>query len=416
MIEADVAIVGAGSAGVAAAVSAAQGGARVVVLERLGACGGQAVSAYVGTVCGLWTVGSSDAPVWACGGWPRAMGERLMADGTRPLRTRDGLWFLPYTPWAFRRLADRALAEARITPWLHATVHGAHREARGFVLDVLAFDRPMRVRAGAVVDVTGHATVAVPLGGVPLDSDGQQAPALVVHVDGLPDGVPSATWSMALLRACTRGVRDGELPADALAISVVPGSVRGRRAAWKLGLRGTLPDDPAAYAACETRGRDALDAILGVLRREDPLWGDLRVVDTAGQVGFRGGRRVRTRHLCTAADIAVRGPRSDGIAAAAWPVEHWGADARPRMVLPEPGAVWEVPAGALEVDGVPGLYVAGRTLGADDEAHASARVIGTCWQTGWAAGALAAGYAAGAARDAVVTSTRAALALGPGVA
>ena len=50
----DVLVVGGGAAGVAAAVVAARRGARVVLAERYGFCGGGAVAGMSGTICGMY--------------------------------------------------------------------------------------------------------------------------------------------------------------------------------------------------------------------------------------------------------------------------------------------------------------------------------------------------------------------------
>ena len=50
----DVLVVGGGAAGVAAAFTAARAGARVLLLEKYGFCGGAAVAGLSGTICGLY--------------------------------------------------------------------------------------------------------------------------------------------------------------------------------------------------------------------------------------------------------------------------------------------------------------------------------------------------------------------------
>ena len=52
----DVLVVGGGAAGVAAAFTAARAGARVLLLEKYGFCGGAAVAGLSGTICGLYAL------------------------------------------------------------------------------------------------------------------------------------------------------------------------------------------------------------------------------------------------------------------------------------------------------------------------------------------------------------------------
>src|ERR1700691_6257710 len=93
-ISCDVLVIGGGSAGVAAAT--AGGGARggVVLLERYGFLGGQATTAQVGTICGLYlqdTTGAEATPV--AGGFAQEFASRLQTTtGTKPLRVDPGLW------------------------------------------------------------------------------------------------------------------------------------------------------------------------------------------------------------------------------------------------------------------------------------------------------------------------------------
>ena len=53
-LDCDVLVVGGGAAGVAAAVIAARRGARVVLVEKYGFCGGGAVAGLSGTICGMY--------------------------------------------------------------------------------------------------------------------------------------------------------------------------------------------------------------------------------------------------------------------------------------------------------------------------------------------------------------------------
>src|SRR5882757_862400 len=58
-ISADICVVGAGIAGVSAALEAARLGRKVVLVDGLPALGGQAVNSIIGTFCGLFSNGHS---------------------------------------------------------------------------------------------------------------------------------------------------------------------------------------------------------------------------------------------------------------------------------------------------------------------------------------------------------------------
>src|SRR5580704_9439817 len=58
-LDTDILVVGGGAAGVAAAFTAARAGARVLLLEKYGFCGGAAVAGLSGTVCGLYAATES---------------------------------------------------------------------------------------------------------------------------------------------------------------------------------------------------------------------------------------------------------------------------------------------------------------------------------------------------------------------
>src|SRR5436190_21540708 len=126
MTDYDVAVVGGGSAGVAAAVASARCGARTLLLERAGCLGGASTLRNVVTYCGLYTLG--DPPRQAVAGVAEEVlqGLRLLGAVTGPQR-HPGV-FVVFEPEAVKRVLDTLCAEAGVEVLLHAFVCEARRE------------------------------------------------------------------------------------------------------------------------------------------------------------------------------------------------------------------------------------------------------------------------------------------------
>src|SRR5436190_23375950 len=151
MIGYDVAVVGGGSAGVAAAIAASRCGARTLLIERAGCLGGASTLRNVVTYCGLYTLG--ETPRQAVMGIAEEVmqGLRRLGAVTGPQRHRGV--FVVFEPEAVKRVLDVLCAEAGIEVLLHAFVRRATREG-GHVVDVSWQDHAGEhtVRARAFVD------------------------------------------------------------------------------------------------------------------------------------------------------------------------------------------------------------------------------------------------------------------------
>ena len=82
----------------------------------------------------------------------------------------------------------------------------------------------------------------------------------------------------------------------------------------------------------------------------------------------------------------------DAVARGAWPIEQWSADGVVRFKYLPSGTPYDIPATALRAARVDNLFMGGKTISADVDAIASARVMGCCLATGAAAGNLAADW------------------------
>jgi hypothetical protein len=101
-------------------------------------------------------------------------------------------------------------------------------------------------------------------------------------------------------------------------------------------------------------------------------------------------------YVLTGDDVLSGKKFPDAVARGAWPIEQWDARGVARFKYLSPGSHYEIPARALQAATVKNLFMAGKTISADVDAIASARVMGICLATGAAAGHLAAAWVSSA--------------------
>ena len=123
-IECDVAVVGGGAAGVAAAIGASRTGAKTVLIERNPYFGGQATNSQVTAYCGFFTRGENyDQVVEGIGG---EVLRRLETYGTnihpRPSKSTGNV-SVSFNPEYVKLVMDQMLLESNVEYFLHAQMY-----------------------------------------------------------------------------------------------------------------------------------------------------------------------------------------------------------------------------------------------------------------------------------------------------
>lgn len=391
----DVIVAGGGSAGVAAAVGAAQAGASVLLVERGGFLGGAATLSQVLAWCGFYPQRPGAVPDLVVGGVGRQALDHLHALGmdVRPYFSASGNWPIRLNPEATKIALDRTLAASGARVALHSAVVGVARSGNRIESITLCDRRGTRsVQAAAYIDATGDAALAFLAGAAPCDhhppgAAGQPA-SCPVRLSGVAPGAP---LDKALRAAALAGIdrRHGraELRADGGLITALPGTGD----LWWLGIEvetNGLDGEDLAQAECD--GRDLAWRAVAALRRHVPGFQAANVAATGPALGIR-----ETRHAASVAPLAQsvldRGLCSaDSVALGGWPMEiHHGPGRTEYRPIGGTG-VYGIALGALQARDLDNLLLAGRALGAEPAAYASARVMGTAFATGHAAGVAAA--------------------------
>lgn len=391
----DVAVVGGGSAGLAAAVTAARAGARVVLLERYGFLGGMGTASLVHTFCGLYLLRDEPGAVLANPGFPTEMAERMIAaTGIGPQRM-GRVDVLPQHPVEFVRIADElVLAEPTLELALHTEVLSVERDGGRWKIKAGGRGGERWISATSLVDASGDAVVAGFLGSGSemTESPCLQRPAYVFGVQGVGEfgdaqRLETAGWIVA-------GVRKGELPVAAMGLSF-RGSGRKGEVFGSLDLTGGEelagydPLDAGCLTVLEMEGRQIAMQVMGCLRERTGIWKEGYVSHWPVRAGVRESRRWIGEQVLTGEDLLKGNRFADEVALATWPMEFRETAKGPKLRYPEGNRPAGIPLGCLKPRGTDHLWVAGRCISTDHEAQASIRVMGTSFATGEAAGRAA---------------------------
>ncbi|MBI3892381.1 MAG: FAD-dependent oxidoreductase [Candidatus Wallbacteria bacterium] len=412
----DVAVFGGGPAGVMAALAAARGGARTLLVERYGFLGGQSVSSLVTP----WMAFHSFTRQ-AVRGIPQELVERLMALGGCPGHLPDPLGvaatLTPFDTELTKLVLLRMAAEAKVELLLYTFAFGVERQG----------ERVLRVRvahkggeewieASHFIDATGDADLAHHAGlqtRSGRESDGLHQPltaifkvggvdveALERHVVDHPGefvldprylrgGMPAIAIS-GFFDAVSAAREAGRFPIARDRILLFGLPRRGEVAVNTTRIQRVDPVDPRSLSLAEVEAAGQILAVHRLLVDAIPGFARSFILQTPVQTGIRESRRIVGLYELCAADLAAGRDFEDSIARGAFPIDihspdRTGVDCESGKRQSDYG----IPLRCLIPKEAANLLVVGRALSATFEAHASARITPTAMATGQAAGTAA---------------------------
>jgi len=376
-IRADVCVVGAGIAGLSAAIESAQLGRDVVLLDSLPVIGGQMVHSLIGLFCGVF----GNAPRHA------QLTHGVFDDIFRDLGPSGDLHFqrghtttVYYNEVALGRWLERRILALGVRTIL-GTVLQQVDVGDGRVERITLASRygNVSVAAAGFVDASGDAALTWAAGlpcWVPERPIYGSQQVIVENVDERHRPDPAEMDA----RIAARGGDYGLLRRGGLAFYFP-----GRGTAVLNVTHIEAPLDPVRASQAQLAGKAQADGAIALLRAEFPrAFGEARV-RAYGYPGRRQTRWIRGRHQLTLGEVRAGTRFGDAVARTAWPIElHDRAE----------GYVWEtfgpdhvhyVPLRSMTPPGVHNVMAAGRCIDGDAAALSSVRVMGPCAAMGAAA-------------------------------
>ena len=392
LLEADVVVVGSGSAGTVAAIAAARCGVKTVLVERYGFLGGTSTQ-VLDTFYGFYTPGSVSYKV--VGGIPVEVVERIKKYSPvieRPNTFGAGTG-ITYDPFALRLVWDEMCLEAGVILLMHSFCTDVIKDGNrvtGIVLD--GKNGLFTVGGKVFIDATGDADVSY-RAGAHFERAGDLEPAQTLTTTFRMNNVDiskaqafgkKAMWQ-AMEEAANSGVYKLPRREGSWHITTLDGVVH----TIMTRLAGLDATNPVDLTAAEIEGRKQAFEYARFLRDKVPGFEQARISWLSPSIGVRETRRIYGKYRLEREDVLQARKFPDAIAACGAPIEdhHDGKDTKWEY-LPD-GLTYDIPYRTLVPESVEGLLVVGRCFSASHTAHASCRSMAQTMAMGQAAGVAA---------------------------
>jgi len=389
----DVAVVGAGTAGFAAAVTTARAGLKTLLIEQDHQPGGLVGRGNITTLCGLYS-NSSGSPQLIYDGFIEEFIHSLMKlDGVDTPVLMGRLYVLPFRTRSFSQLVNKMLsAEVELETLYSVKLTGITVNKCCIEnLVVKADSRLSEIQAGMVIDCSGDAVVARVAGQEILpDNEDSQSPAFMIPVMNVSGALKSPNRRIQIILALQHAAKDGVLPEYAANVVFMP-TLDTDTVVLKIspgpGRQTTTSVEPEFNRSLIHGVRD----IVAFLKDNVEEFSHSCTLTDAFQLFKRSSFRAVGRYVLKGKDVLDAAVFKNVVTRGCWPIEQWDLQGRQHLRYLPVGKAYDIPAEALQACAFNNLLLAGKTISADHDAIASARVIGCCLATGVAAGKMAVG-------------------------
>lgn len=380
----DVTVLGGGSAGCFAAISAARTGAKTLLIEKNGILGGTTTSGRVNFPGLFHAFGKQiiSGPCWESILRCVKKGGATLPDFPYKSEHHNQQQIL-VDVFTYACVLDEMCEEAGVSLLLHSMLATITEEKESIRLQVATKDGLREIHTKILIDATGDAD-AVRMAGYPVRKSEVLQPATLINDLGGYDA--DAIDYDALHTFLELAYRQGRLTREDSQGRDIGRMVKKKRI--HMHIQAPDAETSEGRTRLELRARATLSRILSCLSEFRGLEG-IYASRFATECGVRETVRIIGEREITAESYLSGAVEPDSVCHAFYPIDlHQPLGIK--QIFLEDDVVPTVPFGALIPKGSKRILVAGRCLSSDTDANSALRVQATCMATGQVAGAAAA--------------------------
>jgi hypothetical protein len=396
----EVVVLGGGPAGIAAALAAGRSGRSTLLIERYGFMGGAGTAAGLSTFCGLHAVVHGKHEQVVHGIADDVLARLAAMDGlNKPhLTIRDQIMAQAYDISAFKIAADELMADAKVQVLFHAFGVGATLDSAERIGTLFVETKSGRfaVRGEIFVDASGDGDLAA-WAGVPYEvGDGAGSmlyPSTMFRINGVDPQKAGRAWELIPTLMDEAEKKGRTFPRKKPIVRPQRNPIEWRANLTQIKNPDGTPVsgiDAAQLTYGEVEGRRQCWDVFQFIKEVTPGFENAYIVEIAPQIGIRETRRIAGDYELTEDDILGCRDFDDSIGVNGWPVEaHIKGDVKFVFTAPDTRGYNQIPYRIIVPQKIDNLFVVGRCASMSHEGQSSARVSGSCFVMGQAAGTAA---------------------------